>query len=411
MDHETPPSGIPTPPSGNSLPPDFQPVSSGGDEAQPEPRMGRARERQLRRQQQRLPMAQPTGSRRMIRQTAPANRVKLPKITLPGGRAGVYAVGSVIFVVLVVYVLGRIRNEPTGTPPNAVWIGTEWTYATHDDQIMREFVQKLRDHQVGTIYAWVSWLQADQTWRGEANFEAVTAFVRQFKQFYPEAQLYGWVSFPVDIGESSYRLDNVGLQQIVADFSAQVITDFGFDGVFLNIEPVWNDDQNFLALLRKVRSAVGTNVPISAAIPPDWSPLGVNIPVPPLIVPGTVWEREYKQSVALLVNEMAVMAYNSGLSSPGDYSQWMAYQVRTFAQTIDELGGGTEIVIGIPTYDAEPPGHDPNVETIPAAVEGVRNGLLAAGDAAAFVRGLGVYAGWETDDTEWASFKQSWVDG
>jgi hypothetical protein len=337
--------------------------------------------------------------------------VKLPKIRLPGGRAGVYVVGSVLFVVLVVYVLGRIRNEPTGNPPNAVWIGTEWTYAVHDDATMQDFVRNLRDHEIGTVYAWVSWLQADQTWRGAANFDAVQSFARQFKQFYPEAQLYGWVSFPVDLDVGSYRLDNVGLQQIVADFSAQVTNDFGFDGVFLNIEPVWNDDQNFLALLRKVRSAVGNEVPISAAIPPDWSPLGANIPVPPQIVPGTVWESEYKQSVALLVNEMAVMAYNSGLSSPSDYSLWMAYQVRTYAQIVDELGGGTEIVIGIPTYDAELPGHDPNVETIAAAVEGVRSGLLEAGDAAAFVRGLGVYADWETDDTEWASFKQSWVDG
>jgi hypothetical protein len=409
MDNETPPSGIPTPPSGTSLPPDFQPVSS-GDELQSESHVGRARERQLRRQQQRLPMAQPAGARRMTRQTAPSDRVKLPKIKVPGGRAGIYMVGSVVFVLLVVYVLGRIRNEPTGTPPNAVWIGTEWTYLTHDDGTMRDYVQKLRDHEVGTVYAWVSWLQADQTWRGEANFEAVIAFVQQFKRFYPEAQLYGWVSFPVDLGEGSYRLDNVVLQQIVADFSARVVNEFGFDGVFLNIEPVWNNDQNFLALLRLVRSAVGNDVPISAAIPPDWSPVGVNIPVPPMIVPGTVWDREYKQSVALLVDELAVMAYNSGLSSPSDYSLWMAYQVRTFAQSVDELGGGTEIVIGIPTYDAEPPGHDPSVETISAAVEGVRSGLLQAGDAAAFVRGLGVYAGWETDDIEWASFKQSWVD-
>lgn len=409
MNNETPPSGTPTPPSGTSLPPDFQPISL-GSESQPDSRVGRARERQLRRQQ-RLPMVQPSGSRRMTRQTAPTNRLKLPKVRLPGGRAGVYVVGAVVFVVLVVYVLGRVRNQPTGTPPNAVWIGTEWTYATNDDETIKVLVQQLRDHQVGTVYAWVSWLQADQTWRGAASFEAVQAFVRQFKQYYPEAQLFGWVSFPVDLGEGNYRLDNVGLQQIVADFSAQVTNEFGFDGVFLNIEPVWNNDQNFLALLRKVRSAVGNDVPISAAIPPDWSPVGVNIPVPPQIVPGTVWDREYKQSVALLVNEMAVMAYNSGLSSPSDYSVWMAYQVRTFAQTVEELGGGTEIIIGIPTYDAELPGHDPNVETIPAAVEGVRSGLQQAGEAASFVRGLGVYAGWETDETEWASFKQNWLDG
>ncbi|HLU09932.1 MAG TPA: glycosyl hydrolase family 18 protein [Oceanobacillus sp.] len=411
MDNETPPSGIPTPPSGTSLPPDFQPISSGSESARAEqPRMGRARERQLRRQQ-RLPMVQPAGSRRMIRQTAPSDRFKLPKIKIPGGRNALYVVGAVLFVVAVVYILGRIRNnEPTATPPNALWIGTEWTYATHDDGTMRDYVQKLRDHQVGTVYAWVSWLQSDQTWRGEDNFETVKTFVEQFKQFYPEALLYGWISFPVDIGEGGYRLDNVALQQIVADFSAKVVNEFGFDGVFLNIEPVWNNDQNFLALLRLVRSAVGNDVPISAAIPPDWSPIGVNIPVPPLIVPGTVWDREYKQSVALLVDEMAVMAYNSGLSSPSDYSQWMAYQVRTFAQSVDQLGGGTEIVIGIPTYDAELPGHDPNVESIAAAVEGIRSGLQQAGDAAAFVRGLGVYADWETDDTEWASFKQNWVD-
>ena len=60
---------------------------------------------------------------------------------------------------------------------------------------------------------------------------------------HPEVQLYGWVSFPVDLGEGSYRLDNVVLQQIVADFSAQVVNEFGFDGVFLNIEPVWNNDR------------------------------------------------------------------------------------------------------------------------------------------------------------------------
>jgi hypothetical protein len=347
----------------------------------------------------------------MTHQTAPADRFKLPKVRLPVNRVGLGAVGSIMLIILVVYVLGRVRNDSAELPPNAVWLGTELTYAANDDQTIKDFVQRLREHEVGTVYAWVSWLQADQTWRGTDNFDAVQTFVRQFKQYYPEAQLYGWVSFPVNVGENNYRLDNVGLQQIIADFSARVTNEFGFDGVFLNVEPVWNDDGNFLALLRKVRAAVGDDVLISAAIPPDWSPIGANIPVPSQIVPGTVWDREYKQSVALLVDEMAVMAYNSGLTSPADYSVWMAYQVNAFAQAIDELGGGTDIVIGIPTYDAEPPGHDPNVETIPAAVEGVRAGLLEAGDAAAFVRGLGVYADWTTDEAEWAAFKQSWANG
>lgn len=403
MDNETPPSGIPTPPSGTPVSPD--------DDGQRNERAGRARERQLRRQQQRTPMVQPSGARRTTRQIAPSDRLKLPAFKLGANRYLLYAIGSVIFIVLVVVALGRLRNDPEVTPPNSVWIGTEWTYVTHDEAAMREYVQHLRDHQVGTVYAWVSWLQEDQSWRGEANFDTVKSFVEQFKRFYPEAQLYGWVSLPNDTGGIPYRLDNVSIQQIMADFSTRVMDEFGFDGVFLNIETVWNNDENFLVLLRKVRAAVGDNVQISAAIPPDWSPVGANIPVPPLIVPGTIWDREYKQSVALLVNELAVMAYNSGLSDPADYSVWMAYQVRTFAEAVDALGGGTEIVIGIPTYGAELPGHDPNVETVAAAVEGVKIGLEQAGDAAALVRGLAIYAGWETDDIEWADFKRTWVTG
>ncbi len=198
------------------------------------------------------------------------------------------------------------------------------------------------------------------------------------------------------------------MQQNIADFSASVVTELGFDGVFLNIEPVWTDDENFLELLRKVRASVGDDVTISVAAPPDWSPENADIPVPPLIVPGTIWETEYKQSVALLADQIAVMAYNSGLSSPTDYEQWMAYQVAAFAQAVGELGQGTELLIGIPTYDAEPPGHDPLVENVESALDGYADGLEQAGEAASFVRGVAIYAGWTTDDLEWAQFG-AWV--
>ncbi|HYO88569.1 MAG TPA: hypothetical protein VER79_07960, partial [Candidatus Limnocylindrales bacterium] len=188
-------------------------------------------------------------------------------------------------------------------------------------------------------------------------------------------------------------------------FSVRVVNDFGFDGVFLNIEPVWDGDENFLSLLRKVRAAVGIDTLISVATPPDWSPLNPTIPVPPLIEPGTVWSDTYKQSVALLSDELAVMAYNSGLSTPDDYSQWVAYQVETFARSISALGEGTHIMVGVPTYDAELPGHDPLVENVASAHAGFKLGLENAGSAADFVRGMAIYAGWTTDAQEWAAFK------
>ena len=297
-------------------------------------------------------MATPAAApRKAPRQTAPGNRVRLPRLGLSINRIWISVIVAIAVVVSVVFVLGRLRPTQQTAADNAIWAGTDWTYDAPDDASVAAFAQQLKDQGIGAVYAWVSWLQDDGTWRGATNFPNVKRFVEQFRAAYPEATLYGWVSLPVDSGPDGYRLDDEGVAQPVADFSQRVVSDFGFDGVHLNVEPVWNGDENYLALVRAVRAAVGIDTPVSVAAPPDWSPVNAGIPVPPLIVPGTAWDATYKQSLALLADEIAVMAYNSGLSSPADYSQWVAYQVSTWARSISALGEGTEIVIGMPTYD------------------------------------------------------------
>lgn len=390
------------------LPPNNPPDSPAADAPPERPRRGKARERQQRRRER---VSHTAPVRRSMSQLNPSGAIKLPQIRIPFSRGRLLLViaSAVAFVVIVVFLVGQLK-EPTPTlAPNALWIGTGWTYTLQELDDIDALATRLRDHEIGTIYAWVSWLQEDGTWRGAENFGAVGAFAKGLKNANPELRILGWVSFPVNLGEAGYRLDDETLQQTVADFSARVVNDLGFDGVFLNVEQVWTGDENFLALLRKVRASVGESRPISVAVPPDWSPLGAGIPVPPLIVPGTIWETGYKQSVALLTDEMAVMAYNSGLSDPADYTVWTAYQVKAFAEAIDELGEGTALVIGIPTYDAEPPGHDPEVENVESAVAGVIEGLQQAGAAARHVRGVAIYADWTTDDTEWRQFQSNWV--
>ncbi len=331
---------------------------------------------------------------------------------LPFNRSTLLIGGGAAFVALIVILLGIWRNRPIEAMPNALWIGTEWTYEERNTQEIFALTERLKRHKIGVVYAWVSWLQVDLTWRGEQSFPNIQNFVSLFREQYPEAVLYAWISLPNDTAGVPYRIDNPLVQDAVAVFSQRAVEEFGFDGVMLNIEQVWNNDQNYLATLRAVRQAIGSESLLAVAVPPDWSPIGAGIPVPPLIVPGTVWEGDYKRSVALLVDQIMVMAYNSGLSVPGDYTLWTAYQVQTFAEAIAELGAGalgTEIMIGIPTYGAEPPGHDPVVENVITAVEGVKLAVEQSEDAADFVRGIALYAGWETDDQEWTDFMNSWV--
>lgn len=374
----------------------------------PDRERGRARQRYEQRRAQATPSKRGGGAPR--RQIQMPERFSVPALNfLSSSRVLIGLVGALALIVIVVYVLGRIRNADLVTQPNAIWLGTEWTYDDYTPEALTQLVTRLRDQKIGTAYAWVSYLQYDKTWRAPDKFEHVKNFVKQFKAEYPESLLYGWISLPTRDADNLPRLNDVTLQQQVADFSKQVMDEFGFDGVFLDAEPVWDGDQDFLVLLRGVRTSIGSDMLLSAAIPPDWSPSNPTIPVPALMEPGTEWEKEYKQSVALLVDEMVVMVYNSTLPTSSDYSLWVAYQLQSFARAVAELNTETTVVIGIPTYEAEPPGHDPLIENVDSAVAGVRLGLQQAGDAARYFKGLAIYAYWTTDDTEWADFKRAWI--
>lgn len=394
-------------------------VTSTADTPHSVPRVPRERsERTPRSRQQAV-------SRTRLQQVVPAGTPKagsiLEKLPIPIMRLGAYALGAVVLFFGVIILLDRFKDDTPISEPNAIWIGTEWTYDNPGEEAVAAFVQRLRDHKIGTVYAWVSWYTPGGTWGGSGDGtrpfsdreSSVTTFVNQFKAAYPEATLYAWLGVPVEDASIPipYRMNDKVLQDSLAQFSLRTIKEFGFDGVFLNVEPVWNSGANdFITLINRVRLEIGDSALIAVAVPPDWTPIGVNIPQPERVTPGTVWDKQFKQRVALLTDQMAIMAYNSGLRSPFDYIEWMAYQVQAYAEAVNEVNGNAQILIGIPTYDNELPGHDVLVENVSSAVNGIKKGLVSAGDAAKVIIGIAIYASWATDDTEWAQFQQGWVN-
>ncbi|PJF33061.1 MAG: hypothetical protein CUN57_03140, partial [Phototrophicales bacterium] len=103
--------------------------------------------------------------------------------------------------------------------------------------------------------------------------DGVMDFVDNFKQTYPEARLYGWIEIWTNLdNEDGYRLDDEELQENVADFSARMVNELGFDGVFLDVKPLFTGNEDFLKLLRNVRASVGLDTPIAIAVPADLTP-------------------------------------------------------------------------------------------------------------------------------------------
>lgn len=408
-------------------------------------RRGSARWRQQQRKEKQLQHVQEGTARpRTTRQVNPVGGFKLPEVKMPTGvlRVVIY-LGAALFLVLGMIFTLRLFNPPEAVAlPNAIWLGTEWSYDLPEDEAVTALTERLRVNRIGTSYVWVTRLKNDLTWSGKSadrnprtgevinTVNPITAepyrdelgemepniirFVEQYNEIYPEGRLLGWIDYPVGV----VPLDDTELHSRVAELATVLVTTYGFDGVYLNVAPVGSGDENYLQLLRTVRLALddaadGLNVdgriPLAVGIPPDWRPSDPTIPYNPAIQDVFEWDRAYKQDVALLVDEILLLAFNSGLARPDDFSVWVAYQTKTYAEVVEDLGVETDILVGVPTYPEEPPFHDPTVENIESTITGVNSGLVQASTAADNVRGLAVFMEWETDDSEWAQFQTNWI--
>jgi hypothetical protein len=350
----------------------------------------------------------------------------LPKIDVAGLGSWLYVLIAITIFIGVVVALGLFKNDEVVSYANGVWLGSEWSYTVRPSEEVTALVTRFKQHRIGMTYAYVGYLKGDNVWSGRRagtnTFDEVqddvAAFVGQYRIAYPESTLMGWLGVPNDLEVTAgqpYRITDPAVRAEIAAMSARVVNDLGFDGVILNVEPMpERDSAAFIALLQAVRQAIGEEGRLSVTMFADIAPSDLTVPRNRRAADTNAiaeYSRDFKQRVALLTDEIMVMAYNSSLTSPSEYVEWVAYQTQSYAEAVAELEGGAEILIGIPTYDDQGEIHLATVENIPSAVEGVLRGKQRAGTAALAITGVALYAEWTTTDDEWRLFNQFWQDG
>lgn len=139
----------------------------------------------------------------------------------------------------------------------------------------------------------------------------------------------------------------------------------------------------------------------------DLQPLPGAAPVSRVLFPrGAVWTADYYTRVAALADQVAVMAYDTGMPTDWLYGAYVARQTRRLAALVPE---DTTLFIGLPTYDEPGIAHRPAAENIATGVRAVRKGVTGLGPEARSRIGIAVYAGWTTDPGEWATFRRAWL--
>jgi hypothetical protein len=382
---------------------------------------GRARERHKKRKQRQAMVAR-SGEKRTKQTRSQArsqSRVKLPKVRLPQNRLLVGIPVGILVIVSAIAILAFLKAQEPIAMNNAIWVDKSWTYADRTSEDLDDYINTLRYNQIGNVYAYVSSLNINNNWMGGLSGDGsfmqsrgnVTSFVANFKQKYPSAKIYGWIEIWTNLDtEDGYRLDDEALQENVADFSLRMIEEMGFDGVFLDVKPLFTGSEDLLRLLRAVRAQVGLDTPIIVSVPADLTPNDEMVAPIDAIAPGTIWDKNFKQRVLLSANEVVITVYQSYRDNPLDYINWVAYQVKTYVKLISELTTDTRIIISVPNYQTESTAHDPSIETIAGALDGINVGLgMLDEETQSLLSGVAIYSDRDLSDDQWQVYRQKWL--
>ena len=192
-------------------------------------------------------------------------------------------------------------------------------------------------------------------------------------------------------------------QQVLA--AVGEVLDEGFDGIHYDFEPIADGNEDLLAMLAETgpltrdRRAV---LSVSAIHHEPWPAMAACLGALPAAL--SLWSGAYLHRVASLVDQVAVMAYDTGLPSRASY---VGYVRRATGIALAAVPADVGLLIGVPTYDEPSLYHRPGAETLGAALQGVR--LALGDDLLSREFGVAVYVDFTTTADEWATYRDEWA--
>jgi hypothetical protein len=297
--------------------------------------------------------------------------------------------------------VGDFDPHPFNHDRNAVWLEHRWLERAHPAPEMEALFERLRERGVGYVYPHV--IPFDAGGRlPRHDREQMRAFLAAARRVAPETRVLPWIGGlrkgykrqrpgTVELGDLTQR------QRMVAE--ARGLVDEGFDGVHHNVEPVDDGNDEYLALLRALRTAVGGRVLSVSAIRP--APVGLPR------APNFAWSPQYYARVAAIVDQIVIMAYDTALPTAPLYRRYVRWAARSVAGALSASGSDARVLMGVPTYEPYGFMHRRGVETPENALAGVVAGLRGLGAGGTF-EGVALYAEWTTGDEDWAAYERQW---
>jgi hypothetical protein len=219
----------------------------------------------------------------------------------------------------------------------------------------------------------------------------------------PGVRVQAWLgAHPVP---GQLHLDSPATRAHILAAVGQALDD-GFDGVHYDFEPVEDDNPDLVRLLaathtltRQRRSTLSLSASFLAPLP--------GIAAGAALLPGrlAVWSPEYLHQLALQVDQVAVMTYDTALWTRATYA---GYVRRATELALRAVPASVALFIGVPAYHEDNLRHHNDAETMSAALRGVRLALGIHPPSRDF--GVALYVDFTATAADWDSYQRDWAN-
>lgn len=294
---------------------------------------------------------------------------------------------------------------------NAVWLEHEWAGQAHTSAQYDALAQRLGDEQIGYVFAHVGPLDSDGTIPNDRAPYAA-ALVAALHARLPNVKVLAWIGqveaaagYPAS---ESVNLDDSSVRSRIAQTAAHFVSDFGFDGVHYDIEPIVNNNPRFLDLLTTTRDLLPAGA-ILSTVGQKWAP---NAHVADWLrnrgKADAWWTSYYYAAVAAHVDQLVAMVYNTGVPAPQLYQITVQQETTHILDAVRSASHPPRVLIGLPTYTGDSLWFHSSAENLTTGLSGVVAGLNSNRDTHPFV-GVAIYRYGLTTNADWDQYNALWL--
>jgi len=283
------------------------------------------------------------------------------------------------------------RNE------NAMWLRHSWVDTDQSWESIADMVHGLEKHGIKSAYVHSGPIDPNGM-VPDYRYVYAKQFLDRAKAINPKIQYYAWLGQK----RSLVDLDNKKIRKNIVKISRLLVGDIGFDGIHYDFEPVSGHDTGFINLVKETDTGI-TPRPISIAIE-EYIPSIMTKALSIIAETKDNVSKELLLEIAPHIDQLVVMTYDTKMDDPWKYSWLVKQEVIAITRLLPEMN----IFIGVPTYDDQKPSFNPEAENISTGLNGVIAGLNSRRSIRDAIRGVAIYANWETDMEEWKVYRQLW---